>query len=281
MKYRKSPLRGSVTQNVSARVQGQDGIGFLARLGFLAIFLLVLMLAATISWRYGWPQRQTLKLQKTFFDVTRDAQLEVKDIAVVGRRHSSKDNIYDALGVKQGMPILAVNLEESAARLDKLPWVKGVTVERRLPDTIYVRLFERIPMARWQKDDKFLVIDNQGRVLPTAKAEDFPQLPQVVGAGADSAAEELLSLLKGFPDIRDKMDAAVRVGERRWNLRLARKLDVRLPELDIETALNRLSVLISEEKILDRPLVAVDLRIPDRLVLEPTEEPKQIENKRP
>jgi cell division protein FtsQ len=47
------------------------------------------------------------------------------------------------------------------------------------------------------------------------------------------------------------------------------KITVRLPEDDVGGALHRLSVLIAQEKILDRDIVAIDLRVPDRLAIEP------------
>lgn len=293
MRQSKSPLRGSVTQNnvsARARVSEQDGIGFLARLGLLAGFFLVLLVLMIWGWRSGWPQREASMLQEEGLTLTQKAQLEVKDIVVEGRGQSSKDDIYDALRTMQGAPILAVDMKAAASRLGKLPWVGSVAVERRLPNTIAVILTERVPAARWQHDDRLYVIDGEGHVLPAAKVEDFPGLPLVVGAGAERETQTLLTLLKAYPDIRNKTDSAVRVGERRWDLQLQSrlreaqsghndqtpaKLTVRLPEENVNGALRRLSVLITQEKILDRDIVAIDLRIPDRLAIEPASDAKQ------
>ncbi|MDD3371939.1 MAG: cell division protein FtsQ/DivIB [Alphaproteobacteria bacterium] len=281
MKRSKTPLRGSVTQSVSKRPRDQqDGISFLARLGMLAIALLIVVMGAYASWLYGWPQRKAEKAVEAFFDMTRSLHFEIRDIALEGRVHSSKEEVYDALRVKQGLAIMAVDIDAAAERLGKLPWVDSVAVERKLPDTIYVLLFERVPSARWQNNGRFFVIDNFGRVLPTAEAEKFPDLPQVVGPGADQGAKGLLSALNAYPDIRGKMTSAVRVSDRRWDLHMAKDIIVKLPETEVEGALRRLSVLIAEEKILDRPLVAIDLRIPDRLVLEPPQAQDQSGDKR-
>ena len=65
------------------------------------------------------------------------------------------------------------------------------------------------------------------------------------------------------------MVAAVRVGERRWNLRLNNGADVMLPEGHEVAALDRLMQLQQQHALLDRPLAAIDLRLPDRLVLRP------------
>ena len=272
MRQSKSPLRGSVTQNnvsARARVHEQEDSPLLARLGLLAGFLLAV--AAALLW--ALPPKWTEKTRAALFDsslsLTRKAQFQVKDIVVEGRRQTSKAEIFDALGTAQGAPILGVDVDRAAEKLGKLPWVDSAVIERRLPDTIAVVLTERVPAARWQREGRIAVIDAEGHILPSAKVENFADLPLVVGAGAEKETQSLFTLLKDFPDIQKKTDSAVRVGERRWDLHLLPKVVVRLPEQDVGNALRRLYVLITQEKILDRDIVAIDLRIPDRLVIEP------------
>ncbi len=284
MRATKSPLRGSVTQNnvsARARVREEDGIGFLARLGILAGLLLIVLVAIGWGWHVGWPQRQAKAAQEEALNLTRKARFAVRDIVVEGRHQSNKDDIFDALATAQGAPILSVDTQAAATRLGKLPWVGSVLVERRLPDTVAVILTERVPMARWQHDDHLYVIDGEGHVLPAAKPDDFPSLPLVVGIGAERETQALFALLKKYPDIKDKTDSAVRVGERRWDLHLHPKITVRLPEQDAGNALHRLSVLMDQEKILNRDIVAIDLRVPDRLAIEPAAGAAQTGEKHP
>ena len=272
MRQNKSPLRGSVTQNnasVRMRSREQQGLGFFARLALLTGGFLVFVCIVAWLWHAGWLQNQARQARDSGLTVTQEAQFAIKDIVVEGRTQSSKDEIFDALGAARGAPILGFEVKAAAARLGKLPWVNTAVVERRLPDTIAVILTERTPAARWQHDDHFFVLDNEGHVLPTAKPENFTSLPLVVGIGADGAAQALLSILKNYPDIQEKTDSAVRVGDRRWDLHLHPNITVRLPEQSVNNALHRLSVLIGQEKILDRDIVAIDLRLADRLVIEP------------
>jgi cell division protein FtsQ len=57
------------------------------------------------------------------------------------------------------------------------------------------------------------------------------------------------------------------VADRRWNLRLKNGIDVRLPETNVEQALDRLVALDREKKILSRDILAIDLRLPDRVTV--------------
>lgn len=271
MRQKKSSrLRGSVTQNnISVRMSEQESMGFLTRLGILAAVILVIVGGSGVLWHIGWPQEQAHHLRAYGLALTQHAQFAIKDITVEGRGQSNKDDVLDAIGTQRGAPILDFDTQAAAARLGKLPWVESATVERRLPDTVNVVLTERVPLARWQHDDKFYVIDTDGHILPAAKPENFATLPLVVGTGADRESQALLDLLSNYPEVQSKTDSAVRVGERRWDLHLRPNITARLPEQDVDAALHRLSVQITEQKILDRDISVVDLRLPDRLVFEP------------
>jgi cell division protein FtsQ len=59
----------------------------------------------------------------------------------------------------------------------------------------------------------------------------------------------------------------VLVGERRWNLRLKNGMDVRLPESDMATALERLVALDREKNLITRDIVTIDLRLADRVTV--------------
>jgi cell division protein FtsQ len=59
----------------------------------------------------------------------------------------------------------------------------------------------------------------------------------------------------------------VRVGGRRWNLRIDDAIDVMLPEENAESAWSWLAELERTSLLLKRDVQTVDLRLPDRLVL--------------
>jgi cell division protein FtsQ len=72
--------------------------------------------------------------------------------------------------------------------------------------------------------------------------------------------------------VRAVTKAAVLVGERRWNLRLKDGVDIRLPENDAGDALAALSRLNREDQLFSRDIVAVDMRLPDRLTVQLSED---------
>ena len=197
----------------------------------------------------------------------RAIDLRVKDITIDGRSNTPEPVLLAALGVKQGDPILGFSVESARARIEGLSWVQHVAVERRLPQTIYVALTERRPFAIWQNQGKFQLIDRSGEVVADEDVTRFGDLPLVVGLGAPGHASDMLTALDAVPDIRTRVAAIVRVGERRWNLQLKNRVTVMLPEGHEAAALARLSELQAHQQLLDRPLVFVDMRLADRLAV--------------
>lgn len=210
----------------------------------------------------GWPERLGAELG-----------LRVAQVQIEGRSITPEPRLNAAIGVREGDPMIGLSLEGVRSRVESLTWVQSATVERRLPGTVVVTLVERRPFAIWQHDGKHDMIDRDGQVVapqdPAKDAAAFRVLPLVVGAGAPEHAAELLDQLASQPVLRAHVVAAVRVGERRWNLRLSNGADVLLPEGHEAAAMERLVAFQQAQELLDRPLQVLDLRLPDRLVVRP------------
>jgi cell division protein FtsQ len=192
--------------------------------------------------------------------------LRVRDVVIEGRVKTPEPLLHAAIGASPGDPILSYSVAAARARIETINWVQSASVSRRLPDTIVVKLVERRPFAVWQHDGKFVLIDRAGQIVTDSDVANFAsQLPLVVGLGAPQAAAALIDTLAAQPQIQARVVAAVRVGERRWNLRLNTGMDVLLPEGAETQALARLAELQAGHALLDRPLQTLDLRLPDRL----------------
>jgi cell division protein FtsQ len=202
--------------------------------------------------------------------------LTVSEITVEGRETTDRETILAALAAGPGTPILAVSPTHVREQLEALPWVRAAVIERRLPGTLYVRLVERKPLALWQHSGKLELVDCEGSIIPVARLDRFAKLPLVVGEGAANHAAELIEMLGSNPDLAARVTAAVRVGDRRWNLRIDNAIDVLLPADAMTTAWSQLARLERSSAILKREVLTIDLRLPDRLVLRVSpESPKE------
>lgn len=273
---KKKPLRGSVRQN-TARAPAEEAprftLGFGARLALLVLGTIAVIVFAAWLWHSDWPRRQVRALADFSLRSTQTAGFRIADVLVEGRHYTDKAALFGALGIRAGDPILSFDPVVAHEKIMALPWTESVSIIRSLPNKIVIRLSERQPIARWQHDDKTVVIDAEGRDIPAARPEQFASLPLVVGNAAPEQTQNLLAQLRDFPTVARVLKAAVRVGERRWNFYIQPNLLIRLPEHDMPAALTKLTQLIEEQKILDRNIAAIDLRLPDRMAIEPGTQP--------
>lgn len=188
-------------------------------------------------------------------------------IALAGQKQVSREEILAIAGVTGRTSLLFLDADIARRRLKSNPWIADATVLKLYPDRLQVEVTERQPFALWQKDGRVAVVADDGTVLEPYVARRFTSLPLVVGIGAEVRAKEFLSLVGRYPEIRDAVRSSVLVAERRWNLRLKNGIDIRLPETEIERALDTLVTLDREKKLLSRDITSIDMRLPDRITV--------------
>lgn len=239
------------------------------------VLALVVVGGPWLAWRAGVPQRAAASVVQSAVNASARMGFVVHDVFVVGRTETPKKTLLDALAVARGAPILAVDLEAARQRVQALPWVKQASVRRVLPDKLVVEIVERRPLALWQHDKKFALIDDEGQVILRDDVGPFSELMVVVGEDAPANATALVRMLASEPDLLPRVKAAVRVGGRRWNLHLADGIDVKLPELDPEKAWRRLAEHQRQHRLLDKPVRVIDLRLDGKLVVRPADRASQ------
>ncbi|KDE19938.1 cell division protein FtsQ [Acetobacter aceti 1023] len=233
------------------------------------LFLAILGSIGYISLKIPAVQEQIAPLRDKLLGTS---ALRVTSIHIDGAQLTSEQSIRDALGVEVGDPVLDFSVSDAREKLDTLPFVDHVTIERHLSGEIDVHITERLPYAVWQHQGHFELIDRQGNRVPdqgmTDKdAEAFTKLPLVVGDGANTAAASLIDILAQEPDVKSHVTAAVRVSDRRWNLTLRDGTTVLLPEGEETPAIHRLAKINASTQLLDRPVLLIDMRLPDRLTI--------------
>jgi cell division protein FtsQ len=205
--------------------------------------------------------------------------LTVREIYVVGRQRAAPKSVRRAIAVARGDSMLAFDPQAARARLLALGWVRDAAVFRRFPDVVEVHLEERQPLALWQRKGRLVLIDGEGQTIVATGLERFRDLPIIVGPDAARHAAGLLDFLKSEPSLFAEVEAAVRVGGRRWNIKLGNGIEVNLPEQDPEASWRRLARMSREHGVFERDIEAIDMRLPDRLVVRMT--PAAAKRRRP
>lgn len=242
------------------------------RIGVVATLAILFGSAGFGIVKGGHVDEFTSALSDTRNALANAAGFRITAVGINGRKQLSQDEVLAIGGVNGRSSLLFLDADTVRNRLKANPWIADATILKLYPGRLQIDIVERTAFALWQQDGRLAVIAADGAVLEPYVSRRFLSLPLVVGKGAETHAQDFLALLDRYPQVRSVTKAAIYVGERRWNLRLKDGLDVRLPENDVGNALAALSKLDKEEKLFSRDIVAVDMRLPDRLVVQLSEE---------
>lgn len=246
---------------------------------------LVIAVAAGLAggW-WGWRSGEAARLIATIDSVLPDMNdlpgMTVKQVEVSGTYHLTPDDVIAAASLDDGQKIADVNLNAVRDAVEDLGWVKTARVARLLPDTIRIDVVERTPFALWQYDGILRLIDAEGAEMTRDALGRFATLPLVVGEGAPEHAASIFDLLALEQSLAARIESVVRVGDRRWDVRFVNGVTVRLPEADAGAAWRRLADLDRQQGILSRDIAALDMRLPDRLIVKLTPEAAEARSKR-
>ena len=242
------------------------------RAGVAATVLLLLGSAGFGVVKGGHLEAFISALSDTRNALANSAGFRITTVAINGRKQLTQDEVLGIGGVNGRSSLLFLDAATVRDKLKANPWIGEATVLKLYPGQLQIDIVERSAFALWQHDGRLAVIADDGAVLEPYLSRRFISLPLVVGKGAETRARDFLALLARYPQVKNLTKAAIFVGERRWNLRLKDGLDIRLPENDVGNALAALSKLDREDRLFSRDIVAVDMRLPDRLTVQLSED---------
>jgi len=229
--------------------------------------IVILGVAGLVLWAGGYFAMVGRAADRAANNAALAAGLEVNKVLLRGAHQTAHEEILGALGPVIGGSLLHVSLEEARARIEGLGWVRSASVSRLLPDTISISIREREPAAVWQMKGVLYLIDDTGAIIREVDGDEFANRPMIVGAGAPEAAGEILQALAGKKELQQRIFALMRVGGRRWDLRLRNNVEIKLPEEGFRGAIADLELLQSAQRTLDQPIKYIDLRDPERMVI--------------
>ena len=203
--------------------------------------------------------------------LARLAGFGVERVTITGLSRMYEREVLSTAGIdwRSSVPFLDVDQVRDRLLAEKL--IASASVRKLYPNEIVINQVEREPAALWQQNGEIQVIAADGKVIDDLRDERYVNLPLVVGAGANERLQEYLGLIEAAGPLGSRIRAGTYVSGRRWTLKLD-GVDIRLPEAEPAEALARLVRLERENRILEKDIIAVDLRMADRVVVRLTEE---------
>lgn len=202
--------------------------------------------------------------------VTAGMGLKLDKVYIEGESPEATAAIQRAVQLNAGQAMTSIDLNAVRERVEAVGWVRSARVVRLLPNTLIIDVTEHDRLAVWQVAGQAWVIDGHGKVIPGADAGRYPNLPLVVGKGAEQAAAEVLPLIAQRPRLMSRLEALVRVDERRWDLRLKDGSLIQLPATNQDAALIQLDEMDQRRRLLELGFSRIDLRTPEEVAVRPS-----------
>ncbi len=230
----------------------------------------LLLLGAAGLWFSHEPNRQAVIGQLSHLREEFEARPEFR--VSLARVEGASEDLAAAVRAKLALPLpmssFDIDLDAARARIEALDAVQKADLRVRSGGILQVVITERVPVAVWRTEDGLTLVDETGhRVAGLLSRADRADLPLIAGDGADKAAPEALELIAAAGPLTPRIRGLVRVGERRWDLVLDRDQRVLLPEKNPVQALERLLALDHAQDLMNRDILAVDLRSDHRPTL--------------
>jgi cell division protein FtsQ len=204
--------------------------------------------------------------------VTSRSGFAIDNVRVVGNRQTSEIDVLGALGLDGWTSQIGFSAEAAREQVLALPWVETASVHKIYPGTVEIAIKEKTPYAIWQHGDELTLIQKDGGVIAPFSGGKFASLPLVVGIGAATGAAGIVAKVDRFPNLAGRVKGYVRVGGRRWDVTFDNGVTVKLPEEGEDQAIADLARLDKEHSLLSRDIVAVDMRLENRLFVQLTPE---------
>ncbi len=197
--------------------------------------------------------------------LARAVGLGIDTVTISGISELKEREVLAYAGVKarNSLPYLdAVGMRQ---RLMSVPLVQDAEIRKLYPGHLSITIVERQPFALWQRDGQIAIVSQDGMPIDTMHDDKYVRLPLVVGHGANVRLGEYIRILAAAGDLASRIKAGALIAQRRWTIYTTEGVEIRLPERDPEAAVAQLARYQRENRILDKDIVALDLRVPGRV----------------
>jgi cell division protein FtsQ len=214
--------------------------------------------------------------------VARSPVLDVDEVTYVGLEQTSLDAVFDAAGIDQGTALIGLDRQSAARRIEALPWIDSVSINRSWTGRITIEITERVAVAAvMAAQDEWVLVDTSGRVLTdvVTVAPEIPKISGVAAAGSPGSrlfadANAALLVAELLPSQLDgRVDGIYRdeIGEVWISLKSADRVLLG-PDRDIALKVVAMTSVLEELDARGQTLWELDVSVPTLPVVRPLRE---------
>lgn len=205
-------------------------VNIFARL-FLVIIMMTLLIASVIF--VGW--------------LNEPGNFPFKKVELVNRLENQESKELQKIAAKAlNGGFFSLNVDAFRAELlDKLPWLKSISVRKIWPDKLLIEIAEHKPVVRWQSANGYQLLSQEGiifaPVLSDTQKAKFNQM--ALFSGPETSAKKVLGKCFALNENLKRLDLIIKqcgMNKRRtWGLGLTGDVDIKLGKENISQQLER------------------------------------------
>lgn len=164
--------------------------------------------------------------------------LPIRTVNVSGQlTYFNPETVQSLLEPFVAQSFFTVKVQGVQRALDAQPWIATAQVARVWPDTLSVRLQERVPIAYWGNAE---FVSDEGELF---SPKDLPDLPLVKLGGPDEQVHTVLMMLQEFNKTLQPLDVRVSSlqlnARRAWQAELTNGVELHMGSVDVLPRLER------------------------------------------
>jgi len=199
-----------------------------------------------------------------------DERFAVRTIELAGVKHTPKAALDQVTQRYVGLNLFQIDIDRVQRDLSGLGWVRRIDIEKQVPDTLRIKITERIPVALVRLSDKLLYVDEEGAAFaelsPRVGDADLPLIADARGAELVRSVQLLTTLAQRDPEIYSRISEVWPIPPRGFAL-FDRQLGavVYANAEDISTKYRNLYAVLRAEN--NPKIEYADLRFADRVIV--------------
>jgi cell division protein FtsQ len=207
------------------------------------------------------------------------SRFAVRELTVATGERVSVARAEQALAPLHGRHLLWVDLADVESRLAEDPWVAGVAMRKELPHGLAIEIEEKLPAAQLWRDGELYYVERDGGLIAPVEGERDAELTVLRADDEERPeVEAALAMAARWRELQPEWGRGVseidEVGDEDFRVHTAAlPFPVLVHPSTVEAGLQRLPRLLPEIERRYAAVEAVDLRFPDRVVIQPAAKP--------
>ena len=199
-----------------------------------------------------------------------DERFAVRTIELAGAKHTPKDALERVTQRYVGLNLFQIDIDRVQRDLSGLGWVRRIDIEKQVPDTLRIKITERVPVALVRTGERLRYVDEEGAAFadlsPRVGDEDLPLIADAQGAELTRSVQLLLALKKSDRELYSRISEVWPIPPRGFAL-FDRELGavVYANAEDISTKYRNLYAVLRAEN--NPKIEYADLRFADRVIV--------------